>query len=183
MLSIKLIWSTDPNGYIGYKDGLLFKCKKDLQMFKEITVGNYCNAVVMGRKTFESIGSKPLPDRLNIVLSKDENFEFNSELGDKLQELHLSRNIRSVIEVCEEHNIEHLWVIGGKEIYEQFIELADEIVVTYFNQYSLFDPEEYVQFLPDLSQFKEYFNEVYSDKDELSNKEVTFNIVNYWRKL
>lgn len=176
MLSIKLIWSTDPNGYIGDGNNLIFHSKEDLKLFKRLTTGNGNNAVVMGRRTFESLGSKPLPNRLNIVLSKDESFGFDLELGDKLMDLHLSRSIRDVLLTCEQHNIEELWVIGGKEIYEQFIELANEVYVTHFNEYA--EPSDnLIQFLPDLTQFREIviLDELdhCSDIDYKTNKPLT----------
>ena len=176
MLSIKLIWSTDPNGYIGDGNNLIFHSKEDLKLFKRLTTGNGNNAVVMGRRTFESIGSKPLPNRLNIVLSKDESFGFDLELGDMLMDLHLSRNIRDVLLTCEAHSIEELWVIGGKEIYEQFIELSDEVCITHFNEYAE-SSDKLIQFIPDLTQFSKpvILNDLYqyTDIDYKTNKELS----------
>ena len=58
-------------GGIGKKNTLPWKLPSDLKMFKKITTsGSSKNSVIMGRKTFESIGSRPLPNRLNIVISK-----------------------------------------------------------------------------------------------------------------
>lgn len=173
--NIKMIWSTDPNGYIGDGNNLIFHSKEDLKLFKRLTTGNGNNAVVMGRRTFESLGSKPLPNRLNIVLSKDESFGFDLELGDMLMDLHLSRSIRDVLLTCEEHNIEELWVIGGKEIYEQFIELSNELVITNFDQYGNIKPDRAIQFLPDLSQFELYHSETISDSH-------LTGAISYWRR-
>lgn len=173
--NIKMIWSTDPNGYIGDGKNLVHICKQDLRNFKKLTIGSSNNAVVMGRRTYESIGSKPLPYRLNIVLSKNENFGFNLELGDELEDCHLSRNILDVLNTCEEHNIDTLWVIGGKEIYEQFIELSNELVITNFNQHGNIEPEKAIQFLPDLTQFELYHCET------IRSNHLTGSI-NYWRR-
>lgn len=173
--NIKMIWSTDPNGYIGDGKNLVHTCKKDLKNFKELTIGSGNNAIVMGRVTFESIGLTPLPNRLNIVLSKNENFNFDSKLGIKLLHCHLSRSILDVLNTCEEHNIDTLWVIGGKEIYEQFIELSNELVITSFNQYGNIKPEKAIQFLPDLTQFETYHFENFID-GYLSGS------IEYWRR-
>lgn len=173
---IKMIWSTDPNGYIGTDKNLIHTCKHDLRNFKELTTGSSNNAIVMGRVTYESIGSKPLPNRLNIVLSKNENFKFDLELGEQLMNCHLSRNILDVLNTCEEHNINTLWVIGGKEIYEQFIELSNELVITNFDQYGDIEPEKGIQFLPDLSQFELYRSEKIIDNYLTGS-------INYWRRV
>lgn len=173
--NIKMIWSTDPNGYIGDGKNLIHISKCDLKNFKELTIGSGNNAIVMGRRTYESISSKPLPSRLNIVLSKNENFGFDLKLGEQLTDCHLSRNILDVLDTCEEHHIDTLWVIGGKEIYEQFIELSTELVITNFDQYGNNDPEKAIQFLPDLSQFKLYHSETISDNHLTGS-------INYWRR-
>lgn len=173
--NIKMIWSTDPNGYIGDGKNLIHVSKCDLKNFKELTIGSGNNAIVMGRRTYESISSKPLPSRLNIVLSKNENFGFDLKLGEQLTDCHLSRNILDVLDTCEEHHIDTLWVIGGKEIYEQFIELSTELVITNFDQYGNNDPEKAIQFLPDLSQFKLYHSETISDNHLTGS-------INYWRR-
>lgn len=173
---IKMIWSTDPNEYIGTDKSLIHTCKHDLRNFKELTIGSGNNAIVMGRVTYESIGSKPLPNRLNIILSKNENFRFDLELGEQLMDCHLSRNILDVLNTCEEHNIDTLWVIGGKEIYEQFIELSSELVITNFDQYGNIEPEKAIQFLPDLSQFELYHSENIIDNYLTGS-------INYWRRV
>lgn len=173
MISIKLIWSTDPNDYIGYKDNLIWSCKKDFNHFSSVTTGFKNNAIVMGRKTHESIGSI-LPNRLNIILTKDKSYQLNQN-DPNITDACICHSIREVIEHCEQHNINILWVIGGKEIYEQFIELADEVVVTHYDQYTPL-LKDLTQFTPDLSDFTEYLSDTYTDIDKQTGYKLTFTV-------
>lgn len=125
MIPINMIWLSDNQGYIGYKNELLVTIKNDMNRFKKLTTGNGNNAVVMGRNTFESIGSKPLPNRLNIVLSK----RLKLETSDS--NVRFANSIREVLELCEYHQLDELWVIGGTEIYEQFEELSSKFYHTF----------------------------------------------------
>lgn len=98
---------------IGYKNDLLYRIKDDLKFFKEKTINN---VVIMGYKTFESLGFKPLPNRINIVLS--------SKYGGEHENVIFVHSINEVIDVCEKNYIDKEWfVIGGGSIYKQFIEL------------------------------------------------------------
>ena len=71
-MKIKLIAATDLRFGIGKDGSLLFKIPEDLRLFKQLTTGNI---VLMGRKTFESIGCIPLTDRINIVISSAKKYE------------------------------------------------------------------------------------------------------------
>lgn len=130
MIPIKMIWLSDNQCNIGYDNDLLIKIPADLIRLQKLTKGNGNNAVVMGRKTFESLGSRPLVNRLNIVLSKDPNFQFNESLGESLFDCERATCIREVLEICEGRGIEELWVIGGVEVYKQFEELASHFYYT-----------------------------------------------------
>lgn len=133
MIDIKMIWSTDPNGYIGHNNELLFKDKQDLANFKKLTIGEGFNCVVMGRKTFESIGSKPLPNRLNVVLTKDRNYYPDEDVL-------ILHSVREVLQYCEQEGFDTLWVIGGEKIYEQFLELSNDLYVSHFNENGVDEP-------------------------------------------
>ena len=71
-MKTKLIAEVDQNFAIGNSGNLLFKIPEDLKLFKRLTIGHI---VLMGRKTFESLGCKPLPDRVNIVISTTKKYE------------------------------------------------------------------------------------------------------------
>jgi len=107
-------------GGIGLKDALPWKINKDLQYFKEITIGSGKNAVVMGRKTWESL-PKALPKRDNLVLSTTVNPEKNMtrfySIGD------LERHI-------ERKKYDDVWIIGGSTIYNQFRNKVSKMYIT-----------------------------------------------------
>ena len=115
-----MIVAHDTNRAIG-KDGTIpWHIPDDLKFFKTMTVGK---TVVMGRKTFESMGCKPLPDRKNIVLSRN----IDKLYGNVLQFTHAGR-------VTEMSKNEEIFIIGGAELYAQFINLADKLYITEIDQ-------------------------------------------------
>jgi dihydrofolate reductase len=109
---IKIVVATSNNGVIGKDNKLLWRQSEDLKRFKELTTGN---KVVMGRKTYESIG-KPLPGRDNYVITRS------------LNEIDGCKVFKSFEEVDKLEG--DIFIIGGGEIYEKFITLADEIYLT-----------------------------------------------------
>ena len=101
------------------KDGKLpWHYSADLKFFKQTTTGN---AIVMGRKTFASIG-KPLPNRLNIVLSRSSNIE-------TCPNLILLKNIEEVIALSQ-YLKGDLFIVGGAEIYQSFADVVEKWMVT-----------------------------------------------------
>ena len=123
-MKIKLIAATDLHYGVGKNGNLLFKIPEDLRLFKQFTAGNI---VLMGRKTFESIGCRPLPDRINIVISSAKKFE-NSEVTtfDKME---------TAVEYSKQNFPDKvLYIIGGGQIYEQGIKYADEVILTKYNK-------------------------------------------------
>ncbi|MEC8722200.1 MAG: dihydrofolate reductase [Candidatus Thermoplasmatota archaeon] len=123
-MKIKMILAMDENNTIGNDGDLPWKLKSDMKRFRELTTGDGFNAVVMGRKTWNSIPEKyrPLPDRLNIVMSRD------SKLSLKGAEVALYDG--RAIEIGYSEGCEDLWVIGGSEIYRLFYPKCDEIHLT-----------------------------------------------------
>ena len=123
-MKIKMILAMDENNTIGNDGDLPWKLKSDMKRFRELTTGDGFNAVVMGRKTWNSIPEKyrPLPDRLNIVMSRD------SKLSLKGAEVALYDG--RAIEIGYSEGCEDLWVIGGSEIYRLFLPKCDEIHLT-----------------------------------------------------
>ena len=113
------------NGVIGSKGGLPWRLSTDLKRFKAGTIGK---PIVMGRKTWESFPKRPLPGRLNIVVTRDkayraEGAETVSSLRDAIALAEIrGRCMAAVDEIC---------VIGGGEIYRQALPLADRLHVTH----------------------------------------------------
>jgi len=111
---IKIIVATSKNKVIGNNNELIWKLSSDLKRFKELTTGH---PVVMGRKTYESIG-KPLPNRRNIIITRNLEYEVNGfEVVSSLEEALLLTN-------------NDCFIIGGGEIYKQSLEVADKIYLT-----------------------------------------------------
>ncbi len=97
------------NNEIGKENKLLWHIPEDLKNFKEITYGK---TIVMGRKTYESIG-KPLPNRKNIILTRN-----HSISDDKNIEIHY--DLENFINIYKD-NREEIFIIGGEEIYREFL--------------------------------------------------------------
>ncbi len=113
---ISLIVAHDKNRVIGYENKMPWHLPGDLQYFKEMTMGK---PVIMGRKTFESIG-RPLPGRRNIVISRNENYSADGiEVVSSLDEaLQLTKDA------------EETMVIGGEQILNLALPLADRLYIT-----------------------------------------------------
>lgn len=125
---------------IGFNGMIPWKNKTDLKFFKKVTTGNGNNAVVMGRKTFESIG-RPLPNRVNLVLSN------SLENTDKSYEVF--HTIDSLISRCEEGNFDNVFVIGGSKIYQEFFD-RDLIDVLYVDEVSLEKNQDFDTYFSEL---------------------------------
>lgn len=134
---ISIIVAASTNNVIGRDGDMPWKLSSDLKRFKALTTGH---PVIMGRKTFESIG-KPLPGRLNIIVTRDHDWEFDGVL--RVSSLPAAidlgtENIRSIHEqALEDADPEELprevFIIGGGEIYRQAISLADVLYVTHID--------------------------------------------------
>lgn len=116
---MKLIVACDPKGGIGYNNKLPWsKIEGDLPRFKELTTGK---KVVMGRKTFESLPVKPLPNRINYVLSKNPvHIEPGKPGVMSFSKLELMSNV--IDDDC--------WVIGGAQVIDSCWDLINEIHLT-----------------------------------------------------
>jgi dihydrofolate reductase len=111
---IKIIVAMSDNRVIGNNNELIWKLSSDLKRFKQLTTGH---PVVMGRKTYESIG-KPLPNRRNIIITRNSEYEVEGcETVSSLEEALLLTN-------------NDCFIIGGGEIYKQSLEVADKIYLT-----------------------------------------------------
>lgn len=115
-MTITMIWAQASNGVIGKNNDLPWRLPRDMAYFKQQTQHK---TVVMGRKTWESFGSKPLPNRRNIIITRSQDF---TATGAEI--------VYSVVEAIELVDQEELVVIGGSTIYKEFLERADRLLVT-----------------------------------------------------
>lgn len=115
-MSFHIISAIDSDKGIGKNGNLPWKLKSDLIHFSKTTKGNGNNTVIMGRKTWNSIGNKSLPDRINIVLSRTLS---NDPDGPD----YIFSNISDLINFCKQSNYDEHWIIGGEQVYKSFLEL------------------------------------------------------------
>ena len=106
---MNLIVAFSKNMGIGYKNKIPWHLKNDLKYFKKLTIGNNNNAVIMGRKTWESLPPNKLPKRDNLILSK-------TIKGDNI-----FSNIDDLNIYCKKKKYDNIWVIGGEKIYNEFL--------------------------------------------------------------
>lgn len=154
---ITIIAAIGKNNALGKDNQLLWRLPKDLKHFKSLTENH---PIVMGRKTYESIG-KPLPNRTNIVVSRKENwFSEDILIVSKLKEA-----VKFAKKIDEE-----VFIIGGGEIYKQTMELADRLEITYVDE-----DFEADTFFPKIDlKIWQKTNEEFYEKDEANNHNFYF---------
>lgn len=123
-MHVSMVVAHGPKGEIGLNNKLLWHIPEDLKNFKKITTGKM---IVMGRKTFESIG-KPLPDRANVVITRDVNFKHEGVIviHDPMMAFDLALEAE---EDLEEEDFE-MMVIGGGEIFNFFMPYTHKIYLS-----------------------------------------------------
>jgi len=156
------------NHGIGYKNKLPWYLPNELKYFRRKTSTGDNNIVVMGRNTWESLPNKPLKNRKNIILSNSLN---NNDLKIYNNTICVS-NIESLDNTLNYLMNDHkIWLIGGKSIYDYYIEhpKLDKIYVTYINNYFLYDVQ---------------FPQIPNNFDIIKNSELLhYNKVNYNYKI
>ena len=122
-MSIKLICAISKNNVIGNENKLPWNLSEDLKRFKKLTSNNL---IVMGRKTFDSIG-RPLPNRKNIVLSNNSNLEIDG--------VEVFNSPDEVISLYKEKPVKKdMYIIGGTFVYKLFLEYCDYLYITYVDK-------------------------------------------------
>lgn len=114
--TVSLIVALNFNNVIGSNNDLPWHMKADLKRFKDVTKNK---PVIMGRKTFESLGKKPLPHRQNVVLTRDRAYEADCDVAHSLNEAFLLAQ-----------NADEIVVIGGEKVYKQLIPFYNKMYVT-----------------------------------------------------
>ena len=114
---LHIIAAVAANGAIGYHNHLLYRLSADLQRFKALTTGH---TVVMGRRTFESLPKGALPNRRNIVLSR--------QAGASFPGAETFATLRDALASCRQG--EQVFVIGGASVYKEALPLADRLCLT-----------------------------------------------------
>lgn len=155
---ISIIAAIGKNRELGKDNKLLWQIPSDMKRFKDLTTGN---VVIMGRKTYESLPEKyrPLPDRLNIIITRDSNYSASGA--------NVYNSIETAIEEARKTNKE-IFIIGGAQIYLLGIKYAEKLYLT------LVDKEypEADAFFPDYADFGKMIYEQENRSGELKYKYV-----------
>ncbi len=117
-MKITLVVAMAENRMIGRAGGLPWRLSGDLKFFKRVTMGH---PVIMGRKTYQSIG-RALPGRRNIVITRDGTFSAEG--------IDVVAGLDEALELCRTTDVEEAMIIGGGEIYAQVLPRADRIYLT-----------------------------------------------------
>ena len=145
---ISLIAAMGKNRVIGKDNSLPWKLSADLKRFREITSGK---PVIMGRKTFESIG-RPLPNRMNIIITRDKNYNADICI--------VVHSVEDALKAAKGND--EIMIIGGEQIFREFISIANKIYLTIIDKY--FEGDAYFPEY-DKNKWKEVFREEHSDDD------------------
>jgi len=130
-MTISIIVAIDLDNAIGADNKLLYWLPNDLKRFKQLTTGN---TIIMGRKTYDSLPKGPLPNRRNIVISRNKNLSING--ADVFQSLN------EAISDCREREMlgytqsKEIYIIGGASIYKQAFNIAHRLCITLVEAHS-----------------------------------------------
>ena len=114
---VSIIVAIGENGEIGAKNDLLWRLPNDMKRFKELTTGH---TIIMGRKTFESLPKGALPNRTNVVVTRNNEASFEN--------CEVFNDLKTAID--NHKNEDEIFIIGGAEIYKQAMIFAGKLYVT-----------------------------------------------------
>jgi len=117
-MTISIIVAVSENGVIGKDNQLLWRLPDDLKRFKNLTINH---PIIMGRKTFESIG-KPLPGRTSIVITRNPDFSFEGVV--------VTHSLEEALQKAENLHADEVFIIGGGELYRQAQSLSEKLYIT-----------------------------------------------------
>jgi dihydrofolate reductase len=121
-MKISIIVAVAENGVIGAGNQLIWHLPEDLKNFKRLTTGHH---IIMGRKTYESIG-RPLPNRVNVIVTRNRDYEQERCL--------FASSLEQAVNISDNGYETESFIIGGGEIYRQALPLADKIYLTRVHQ-------------------------------------------------
>lgn len=163
-MQLSLICALTTNGAIGNKGGLLYYLPADLKHFKNLTTGH---TIVMGRKTFESLPKGALPNRRNVVITRQTDYAAPG--------IEVFHSLDDALQACQ--GDEEVYVIGGESVYEAALPQADRLCLTHIEAV----PDEADTFFPTYN--KEEWEEESSEHHEPDEKnKLAYDFVNYIRK-
>jgi dihydrofolate reductase len=117
-MRISMIAAMTEDRVIGIKNTLPWKLPNDMKWFRQHTLGK---PIIMGRKTFESFGAKPLPGRTNIIITHDKDYQAKDSIV-----------VHSIDEALQAAgDVDEVMIIGGASFYEQMLDRADRLYLTF----------------------------------------------------
>ena len=139
---MNLIAAVDKNWAIGKNNELLVSIPNDMKMFRQMTTGK---VVVMGRKTLESFpNGLPLKNRVNIVLTKNQNYQVKGAI--------IVHSVEEVLEELKKYDSEDVYVIGGEQIYRQMLPYCDTAHMTKIDH--AYEADAYFPNLDEMPEWK-----------------------------
>ena len=160
---LSLIVAMAKNHTIGVNNTLPWRCPEDLKHFKALTMGHH---MIMGRKTFDSIG-KPLPGRTTVVVTR------NTELH--IDGCTMANSLEQAIAACA--NDDETFIVGGAELYTQALPLVDRLYITEIQQ-EVEGDAHFPQFARD--EWEEVSREVHSQE---TPQQLEYHFVSYRRRV
>lgn len=154
---INLVVAMDKNNAIGVNGGLLTYIPGDLPRFKKLTTGH---TVIMGRKTFDSLPKGALPNRDNIVITRNR--------GLKIEGVKVVHSLNEAINEADKNK--EIFIIGGGQIYNESINNCEKLYITHINKE--FEADTYFPKIP--KEFKEVERE-----DHLEDPNLEFSYITY----
>ena len=159
---ISMIAAVAKNNAIGFQNKLIYWLPNDLKRFKALTTGN---TILMGRKTFESLPKGALPNRRNVVISRNADY--------KAEGAEVFSSIENALEACADDNV---FVIGGEQLYKALIAKADKLCLTEIDDI----PKEADAFFPFVD--KSIWTETSREKHDTDEKHAFhYSFVDYLR--
>jgi len=156
-LKIIIIAAVSKNGVIGRTNGEMpWHLKEEFRHFKNTTMGF---PIIMGRKTFESLG-KPMKGRLNIVVTRNQNLKL------EFDEVKKFYSLKESLEYCLSLGKEKVFITGGGEIYNQAIGIADEMILSFLSfdaEGDVYFPKRYQNIWKEVSREKRSECEIVND--------------------
>ena len=161
---ISIIVAVSKNGVIGKDNQLIWRLPDDLKRFKKLTTGH---PIIMGRKTFDSIG-KPLPGRTSIVVSRNPDFKMDGVV--------VTNSLDSAFDYADKLDVDEVFVIGGGELYNQAQTFANKLYITEVE--TTIDGDTYFK----IEQPKNWLETERTVHEADDRHEFAFNFVDYERK-
>lgn len=162
-MQVIIIAAVAENNVIGKDNKIPWHYKEDFQHFKALTSSH---VVVMGRKTYESIG-KPLPNRTNIVVSRNKELQIHGCI--------IAASLAEAIHTAKQNNAQKCFIIGGSSLYAEALPIADQLELTYVHKavdgdtyFPTWDKNEWKE--TQRQDFQEFSFVTYTRKEEGKNE-------------